>query len=44
MTENEKYIILSDGTVYDGIGFGSNEEVLEYHGLNSDSILRDLRG
>ena len=23
---------------------GSNEEVLEYHGLNSDSILRDLRG
>ena len=28
MTGNEKYIILSDGTVYEGIGFGSNEEVL----------------
>ena len=28
MTSNEKYIILSDGTIYDGIGFGSNKEVL----------------
>ena len=28
MDNNEKFIILSDGTIYDGIGFGSDKEVL----------------